>query len=75
MRAKAERRQYNGKTGRAVYSVGANPPGSQTIVKDLIASSGWTAVVPMRLNDDSLTDLLSYNATTGRAVYSIAATP
>ena len=66
---------YNAKTGRAVYSVGANPPGSQTIVKDLIASKGWTAVVPMRLNDDSLTDLLSYNATTGRAVYSIAATP
>lgn len=45
-------------------------PGDQTIVNDLIASKGWTAVVPMNLNGDGLTDLLSYNAKSGRAVYS-----
>ncbi|MGD9511740.1 MAG: hypothetical protein AB7X49_24695 [Geminicoccaceae bacterium] len=64
---------YNAKTGRAVYSTGANPPGTQNIVRDLTASIGWTAVVPMRLNDDSLTDLLSYNAKSGWTVYSVAA--
>lgn len=66
---------YNATTGRAVYSVGANPPGSQVIVRDLIASKGWTSVVPVHLNGDFLTDLISYNAKTGRAVYSVGANP
>ena len=44
-------------------------------MRDLIAAKGWTAVVPMKLNGDNLTDLLSYNKTTGRAVYSVAAEP
>ena len=39
-----------------------------------MASKGWTAVVPMDLNGDNLTDLLSYNASSGRAVYSVAST-
>jgi hypothetical protein len=38
----------------------------------MMAAKGWTAVVPMNLNGDGLTDLLSYNATTGRAVYSVS---
>ena len=66
---------YNATTGRAVYSIGANPLGTQKIVRDLIASKGWTSVVPMRLNGDGLTDLLSYNKNTGRAVYSVTAEP
>src|SRR5687767_3551955 len=36
--------------------------GDQTIVKDLVATKGWTAVIPLNLNGDSLTDMLSYNA-------------
>src|SRR3954453_17038774 len=47
---------YNAKTGRAVYSVGTNPPGTQTIVKDFRAAKGWTSLVPMELNGDGLTD-------------------
>jgi hypothetical protein len=66
---------YNAKTGRAIYSVGANPAGTQVIVKDLIAAKGWTAIVPLKLNGDNLTDMLSYNANTGRAIYSVAAQP
>lgn len=50
----------------------AAQPGDQIIVKDLVAAKGWTAVIPMTLNGDGLTDLLSYNAGTGRAVYSVA---
>jgi hypothetical protein len=44
--------------------------GDQQTVLDLTASKGWTAVVPMNINGNVLTDLLSYNRTTGRAVYS-----
>ena len=40
------------------------------IVKDSVGSKGWTSIVPMNLNGDALTDLLSYNKTTGRTVYS-----
>ena len=40
--------------------------GSQHIVLDVQAHQGWTTVVPMHLNLDGRTDLLSYNATTGR---------
>jgi hypothetical protein len=29
--------------------------------------------VPLHINNDDLTDLLSYNAATGRAVYSVGA--
>jgi hypothetical protein len=32
---------------------------------------GWTTIVPLDLNGDGLTDLLSYSATTGLATYSI----
>lgn len=53
----------------------AAQPGDQVIVRDLIASKGWTAVVPLHLNGDGLSDMLSYNAKTGRAVYSVAAQP
>ena len=66
---------YNATTGRAVYSLGAQPLGTQAIVRDLMAAKGWTSVVPMNLNADQLTDLLSYNRTTGRAVYSVAEEP
>ena len=66
---------YNKNTGRAVYSIGASPPGTQVIVKDTIAPKGWTSIVPMNLNGDGLTDLLFYNKTTGRTVYSVAAPP
>ena len=64
---------YNATTGRAIYSVATSVPGQQQIVLDMMASKGWTAVVPMNINGDVLTDLLSYNRTTGRAVYSGAA--
>ena len=30
-------------------------------------TTGWTSIVPMNINNDGLTDLLSYNAVTGRA--------
>jgi hypothetical protein len=66
---------YNATTGRALYSIGADPPGSQVIVRDLNASPGWTSVVPLTLNADNLTDLLSHNKSTGRAVYSVTAEP
>ena len=45
------------------------------IVKDLVAAKGWTAIVPLKLNGDNLTDMLSYNANTGRAIYSVATQP
>ena len=46
-------------------------PGEQRIVKQVNASKQWTSIVPMKLNSDSLTDLLSYNSTTGLAIYSL----
>jgi hypothetical protein len=49
--------------------------GDQIIVRDLVTSKGSTSVVPMNLNNDNPTDLLSYNATTGRAVYSVSVNP
>ena len=45
--------------------------GDQTIVKDFVASKKWTALVPMDVDGQGPTDLISYNATTGRAVVSI----
>ena len=63
---------YNGTTGRAIVSVANGVAGEQTIVKDSVAATGWTSIVPMDVNDDHLTDLLSYNATNGRAIVSIA---
>jgi uncharacterized protein YycO len=65
---------YNASTGKAVYSVahGVSFPGQQQIVAEVDAAKGWTSIVPMNINDDGLTDLLSYNAINGRAVYSVA---
>ena len=64
---------YNSATGLAVYTVGRYD--SNTYGQDVVAvrdaAPGWTSIVPMRMNDDSLTDLLSYNAATGLAIYSI----
>jgi len=63
---------YNATTGRAVVSIGVGHEGEQKIVKDFIASKGWTAIVPMDVDNIRPTDLISYNATTGRAVVSVA---
>ena len=56
--------------GSAVYTKGAfhqNVYGQDVVaVRD--AAPGWTSIVPMRLDGDSVTDLLSYNAATGLAV-------
>ena len=58
------------------YSVGTSTPGEQEIVKQVSAAKGWTSIVPMNLNNDGLTDLVSYNSTTGLAIYSVStATP
>jgi hypothetical protein len=46
-------------------------PGDQRIVRDVVAAKGWTIIVPMNINNDGLTDLLSYNAVTGRAAFSV----
>ena len=46
-------------------------PGEQKIVEDYVAATGWTQIVPMDVNSNIVTDLLSYNATTGRAIVSI----
>jgi hypothetical protein len=62
---------YNIATGLAVYSLGN---GGQVAVNTVSASPGWTSIVPMNLNNDGFTDLLSYNGTTGRAVYSVTTT-
>ena len=70
---------YNGATGLAVYSIQQGPcPGAncgQQVVATVNAAPGWTSVVPMVLNKDGLTGLLSYNAATGLAVYSIQQGP
>jgi hypothetical protein len=55
----------------STFGVAQAEPGEQSIVREVAAAQGWTSVVPMELNGDGLTDLLSYNATTGRAIYSI----
>jgi hypothetical protein len=75
---------YNSATGLAVYTKGVwherffDEHGAehlafygQEVVAVRDAAPGWTSIVPMRMNGDSLTDLLSYNAATGLAVYSI----
>ena len=36
-----------------------------------MAAKGWTSVVPMNIDNDGPTDLLSYNAVTGQAVFSV----
>jgi hypothetical protein len=63
---------YNAATGLAVYTKGAFHLGvyAQDVVAVRDAAPGWTSIVPMRLDGDSVTDLLSYNAATGLAVYS-----
>jgi hypothetical protein len=62
---------YNAMTGHAILSVGADPFGEQTIVKDYTAAIGWTSLIPMDLDGrDPATDLLSYAAGTGRAIVS-----
>ena len=55
----------------AITPAHTTQPGEQEIVKQVNAAPGWTSIVPMNMNNDGLTDLLSYNATTGLAVYSI----
>ena len=45
--------------------------GDQKIVKDYIAAKGWTHIVPMYVNKDVVTDLLSYNGMDGRAIVSV----
>jgi hypothetical protein len=56
----------------AMYSVAMTGAGDQAVVKTVDAAPGWTAVVPMELDRDGFTDLLSYNAGSGLAVYSVA---
>ncbi len=66
---------YNAATGLAIYSVGDSSGGGAAVqrpVAAVAAAPGWTALVPMRMNADTLTDLLSYNAATGLAIYSMA---
>ena len=55
----------------SVRLFGANV-GDQVNVRVVNAAKGWTSIVPMNINNDRLTDLLSYNATTGMAEYSVA---
>ncbi len=64
---------YNAATGLAVYTVGRydGKVYGQHVIAVRDAAPGWTAIVPMRLNGDALTDLLSYNAATGLAIYSV----
>lgn len=64
---------YNAATGLAIYTVGAYHDGvySQDVVAVRDAAPGWTVIIPMRMNNDALTDLVSYNAATGLAIYSI----
>jgi len=63
---------YNSATGLAVYTVGRyHGPYSQDVIAVRDAAPGWTSIVPMSMNGDLLTDLLSYNAATGLAVSSI----
>ena len=45
--------------------------GDQNIVKDYVAATGWTHIVPMNVDGTGPTDYLSYNATTGRAIVSV----
>ena len=45
--------------------------GDQKIVKDYVAATGWTSIVPMNVDGKAPTDYLSYNATTGRAIVSV----
>ena len=70
---------YNARTGLAIYSIAtvgipsvAGIPGDQKIVKQVNAATGWTSIVPMDIDGNGLTDLVSYNATTGLAAYSVA---
>lgn len=66
---------YNAASGKAYYSVGA-APGVQKIVDvgrlpvdhGTELAQGFTAVVPINLDGDALTDLLWYSAATGLSV-------
>jgi hypothetical protein len=67
---------YNSTTGAAVFSVAIpGSPGARRTVRTVEAAPGWTTVVPMNLDYQPVTDLLSYNATTGLSIYSVAASP
>jgi hypothetical protein len=59
----------------STFGVAQAEPGEQSIVREVAAAQGWTSVVPMELNGDGLTDLLSYNATTGRRYILSVPTP
>jgi hypothetical protein len=70
---------YNATTGMMTLSIGGGP-GIQTTLFSYnqgdcrdICAQGWTSIVPMNLNNDSLTDLLFYNATTGLSVFAVGA--
>ena len=56
---------YNAATGLGIYSIQQGPcPGpacAQQVVATANAAPRWNSVVPMNLNNDGLTDLLSYN--------------
>ena len=64
---------YDAATGLAIYTVGRyeGKVYRQHVVAVRDAALGWTAIVPMRMNGDALTDLLSYNAATGLVIYSV----
>ena len=52
---------YNAATGRAAFSIGIGTAGDQKVVRDVVAAQGWTSIVPMNIDGNGLTDLLSYN--------------
>jgi hypothetical protein len=63
---------YNATTGLAIVSVGVfGPSADQQIVKEYTAARGWTSIVPLFVNGDPTTDLLSYNRLDGRAIVSV----
>ena len=66
---------YNATTGFGCVfqlTASAQREARKTVRDWSMSSKGWTSIVPMNINNDGLTDLLSYNATTGLAVYSVA---
>jgi N,N-dimethylformamidase beta subunit-like protein len=67
---------YNVTTGSATYARAvAGSPGLRTVVNSVHARPGWTSIVPMDIDDDRFTDLLSYNARTGLAYFSVRVAP
>ena len=53
------------------FSIGTGTAGDQQVVRDVVAATGWTAIVPMDIDGHGRTDLVSDNAVTGRAAFSI----